>query len=211
VPSHGTVDATDCAARARREYERLGAAAVVIKDQTSPKRCGQMAGKEVVPAEVMEHKVRAAVAARRDPRFFVLARTDAIEPLGLDEALRRGERYLKAGADGIYVEGPRNVAELERVGSAFRGVPLATSILEGGGKTPWLSPGEMYRLGFTILLYPTSVLFRVTRAIELALGDLRSGLPLSAADAVEMKGFEKIVDMEHWAEIEKRFPIGPAK
>src|SRR5438874_5766082 len=92
--------------RTVHEYEAMGASALFIEDQVAPKRCGHMAGKQVIPAEEMEKKVRAAVAARQDPDFFIVARTDAIEPHGLDEAIRRAQRYLNAGADGVYLEGP---------------------------------------------------------------------------------------------------------
>jgi 2-methylisocitrate lyase-like PEP mutase family enzyme len=186
-------------------YEALGASAIFIEDQRGPKRCGHMSGKEVVPAEVMEGKVRAAVAARRHDHTFILARTDAIEPLGLDEALRRAELYLKAGADGVYVEGPTTVEELDRIGRAFAGQPLATSILEGGGKTPWLPPHELYKLGFSMILYPTSILFRATRAIERAVLDLTEGRPMPSDDAVDFARFETIVDLAFWKDIETKY------
>lgn len=191
--------------RTVQQYEAMGASAIFIEDQTSPKRCGHMSGKEVVPAETAEQKIRAAVGMRQNADFFVLARTDAIAPLGVDEALRRGERYLKAGADGVYVEGPRNVEELERVGRAFKGTPLATSILEGGGKTPWLSADELHGMGYTMILYPTTILFQVSKTIERAVENLKAGHPMRADQAVDMKTFEEIVEMGYWADIEKRF------
>src|SRR5205823_11433713 len=121
--------------RTVRGYEAIGASALSIEDQKPPKRCGDMAGKEVVAPEFMEEKIRAAVAARADPDFFLLARTDARQPHGLRDAIERGKRYLDAGADGVYIEGPTTVEELTQVGEAFRDVPLATSILERGGQT----------------------------------------------------------------------------
>src|SRR4051812_1294668 len=96
-----------------RGHEALGVQALFIEDQQAPKKCGHMDDKRVVPVETMVGKIRAAVAARQDARFFLLARTDALKPEGLDSALRRGERYLKAGADGVYVEGPETEAQLE--------------------------------------------------------------------------------------------------
>ena len=93
--------------RTVRSYEAIGASALFIEDQKPPKRCGHMAGKEVVAPEFMEQKIRAAVAARADPDFFLLARTDARQPHGLRDAIERGKRYLDAGADGVYVEGPK--------------------------------------------------------------------------------------------------------
>ncbi len=194
--------------RTVRGYEVLGVSALFIEDQAAPKRCGHMAGKSVIPVEDMEAKLRAAAAARENPDTFLLARTDALAPKGVDEALRRGERYLKCGADGVYVEGPRTVEELQRVGRAFKGTPLATSILERGGKTPWLPPAELYQLGFTMLLYPATVLFRVTRATQRALADLKSGKPLSPEDSVDMDEFEDIVHLPEWEEVQNRFPNG---
>lgn len=192
-------------------YEAIGASALFIEDQKPPKRCGHMAGKEVIPADQMVEKIEAAVAARSNSDFFILARTDAREPNGLADAIARGERYLEAGADGIYVEGPKSRAELEDVGKAFRSVPLATSILERGGKTPWVSPSEMHDLGYDMILYPTTVLFRAVFAIERALSDLRLGNPLNPARSVNLDTFEAIVEMPKWAEIENRFSRRSAK
>jgi 2-methylisocitrate lyase-like PEP mutase family enzyme len=191
--------------RTVQEYELIGAAALFLEDQTAPKQCGHMSGKHVIPLRQMVNKIRAACAARTNPDLFLLARTDAIEPEGLDAALRRAEAYLKAGADGVYLEGPTTKKELRAIGRAFRGMPLATSILERGGKTPWLPPRELHAMGFNMLLYPTTILFRVARAIELAVSDLKRGQPLAATASIDMEQFEKIVDLPYWADIEKRF------
>jgi 2-methylisocitrate lyase-like PEP mutase family enzyme len=186
-------------------YEAMGASALFIEDQKAPKKCGHMSGKEVVPVEEMEKKVRAAVGERKSPAFFILARTDAIEPNGLDDALERAERYLKAGADGVYLEGPTSEKELERIGKTFNGTPLAVSVLEGGGKTPWLSPQDFHSLGFSMILYPTTLLFRAVFTLEQAIQDLRAGRPMEEDKAVTMKQFEEIVDMAYWSRIEKRY------
>jgi len=188
-----------------RCYEGLGVQALFIEDQKAPKECGHMEDKRVVSVEEMESKVRAAAVAREDKGFFILARTDSIQPEGLKSALRRGQKYLNAGADGIYLEGPESIEQLREIGKAFRGVPLATSILENGGKTPWLAPAELGEMGFTMLLYPTTILFRLTRAIQRAAADLRAGRPLDKSDAVDMQAFLKIVEFDHWQEIEKKF------
>ena len=189
-----------------RGYEAMGVAAVFIEDQVSPKKCGHMADKSVVSRKLMEEKLRAAAAARDNPEaLFILARTDAIEPEGLSEALRRGERYLKAGGDGIYVEGPTTEKELEKIGREFKGQPLATSILENGGKTPFLPPQQFYEMGFTMLLYPTTLLFRIARAIERGLQDLIAGKPIPPGEAVDMDRFEQIVNLPDWKKIEQEF------
>ncbi len=187
-----------------RGFEGLGIQAIFLEDQQAPKECGHMDGKKVVPPEQMVAKLRAAHAARADD-FFILARTDALAPEGLDSALRRGETYLKAGADGIYVEGPQTIEQLETIGKNFKGAPLATSVLENGGKTPWMPPGEFARMGFTMILYPTTLLFQATRAIQKAAQRLRAGEPLDPQEAVNMKEFEELVDLAHWQAMEKKF------
>src|SRR5436853_4705721 len=134
----------------------------------------------------MVHKIEAARAARENPEFFILARTDAIEPHGLRDALKRAEAYLKAGADGVYFEGPTDLKQLEKIGKEFGKVPLAVSVLEGGGKTPWLPPKQFFELGFSMILYPTSILFRMAKAIERAVNDVKNGRAMRQAEAVDM-------------------------
>jgi 2-methylisocitrate lyase-like PEP mutase family enzyme len=191
--------------RTVQEYEAMGAAAIFIEDQMAPKRCGHMSGKEVIPKKKMTDKLRAACAARENADFFIIGRSDAIGVNGLSDALRRGEAYLKAGVDGIYLEGARSVKELQAIGKTFSGVPLAISILEGGGTTPVLSPDKYHEMGFTMLLYPTSVLFRIARATQQAMQDLLDGVPMSERDACTMKEFEDIVDLKRWISIETSY------
>ena len=186
-------------------YEAMGASAIFLEDQQAPKRCGHMLGKKVVPAEVHAGKIRAAVAARHDPETFIMARTDALAPLGLDEALRRAELYLKAGADGVYIEAVETAEQLQKVGQRLRGVPLATSILEGGGRTPWVAPKDLYALGYTMLLYPSTVIFRVTRAIQRAVAELKAGCPMRAEESVTFREYEEILGLPQWAALEDEF------
>lgn len=187
------------------EYIHLGASATFMEDQQPPKKCGHMSDKKVVPVETMEEKIRAAVEARGEDELFIVARTDAIGPEGLDKAMKRAERYLKAGADGIYLEGPTSQDQLELIGREFKEVPLATSVLENGGKTPWLSPQQFADMGFNMILYPTTVIFQVARATQIALKNLKNGEPLTEKDAVNMDQFMNVVDLPYWAEIEKKF------
>jgi 2-methylisocitrate lyase-like PEP mutase family enzyme len=192
-------------ARVVQGYEAMGASAIFLEDQQAPKRCGHLLGKKVVPAEVHVGKLRAAVAARHNPETFILARTDALAPLGLDEALRRAELYLQAGADGVYIEAVETVEQLEQVGQRLRGAALATSILEGGGRTPWMAPKDFHALGYTMLLYPTTVIFRVTRAIQKAVEDLKAGRPMPADESVTFNEYEEILGLPQWAEFEDTF------
>jgi 2-methylisocitrate lyase-like PEP mutase family enzyme len=193
-------------------YDSLGAAAIFIEDQKAPKRCGHMGGKQVIPAKEFISKLRAAVAARRNKdELFLLARTDAIEPEGIDAALKRAEQYLKAGADGIYFDGVQDEKQMRRIRDEFKGEPLATTILERGGKTPWLPPQVMLEYGFNMVLYPVSLLFRQTRAIQEGLADLKAGRPLPARESVDMLEFEKIVDIAYWKMIEQKAIPVPEK
>jgi methylisocitrate lyase len=195
--------------RTFRGYEALGASAIFLEDQTAPKRCGHMAGKTVVPKAAMIAKIKAAVAARMDRNTFILARTDALAPEGVDNAIKRAEAYLEAGADGAYVEGPRSEEELERVGKALKGAPLATSVLERGGVTPWLAPKTFAALGFDMILYPTTILFRAAWAIERAAATLAEGKPLSPAGSLDMAALEEILELPKWAQIEETFAAKP--
>jgi len=186
-------------------YEAMGIAAIFMEDQVTPKRCGHMAGKDVIDAGVMAAKIRAAAGARRSKDFFIVARTDARAVHGLDEALRRGEMYLEAGADGLFIEAPETVKELEKVGRAFQGVPQLANMVEGGGQTPVLPPAELYRLGFNMIAYPTTLLFRVARTIETALAGLRAGKPHRDAEGVGFSDFKDIVGFKDWARIDDEY------
>ena len=191
-------------ARTVAGYEAMGVSAIFMEDQRAPKRCGHMAGKDVIDAEAMAVKLRAAVQARRSPELFIVARTDARAVHGLDDALRRAEIYLKAGADGLFIEAPQTVDELAQIGRAFQGVPQLANMLEGGGRTPVLPPHELYRLGFGMVAYPTSLIFRVARAIETALADLKAGRPANNGAGVGFEAFKDIVSLARWADVEQR-------
>jgi 2-methylisocitrate lyase-like PEP mutase family enzyme len=186
-------------------YEAMGAAAIFIEDQVAPKRCGHMVGKDVVPADQMVAKIKAAAGARRSRDFFLIARTDARAVHGLDEALRRGEQYLAAGADGIFIEAPQTVQELERVGRAFPGVPQIANMLEGGGQTPVLPPSELKQMGFAMAAYPTTLIFRVARTIERALVDIKAGKVIDSNNGVNFAEFKDITNYDKWARIEDEY------
>ena len=196
--------------RTMRTYEAMGAAAIFIEDQVAPKRCGHMAGKDVIPTEAMERKLRAAAAARSSPEFFLIARTDARAGHGLDEALRRAERYLRAGADGVFVEAPQSLDELRRVGDAFRGVPQLANMLEGG-RTPVIAPHELKAMGFAMIAYPTTLIFRVARTIEKALADLKDGRLALQGEGVDFAAFKAITGFEDWAKWETLAAAAPER
>ena len=189
-----------------RTYERLGAQAIFLEDQVSPKRCGHLAGKRIVSADRMVTKIRAAAAERSS--LFIVARTDARSVAGMDEALRRGELYLRAGADAIYIESPESVAELEQCGRAFRALNM-TSMLEGG-KTPILKPSELYAMGFNIVIYGITLLLRITRTMQLALEDLKSERLELVGSGVSFDEYMRIVGLDRWSAIEQRFDVDRA-
>jgi len=189
-------------------YEAMGASSIFLEDQVAPKRCGHMAGKDVIPAADMVAKIKAAVGARRNKDFFLIARTDARAGHGLDEALRRGEQYLNAGVDGIFIEAPQTIKELETIGRAFKGVPQIANMLEGGGQTPVLPPSELKALGFAMAAYPTTLIFRVARTIERALADIKAGRSVNDADGVNFAEFKDITNYAEWARIEDTYGRG---
>lgn len=191
--------------RSVQEYIRLGASAMFMEDQKPPKKCGHMDDKKVVDKPVMLQKLKAAVAAREGNDFFILARTDAIDPEGIDNAIDRAKAYLAAGADGAYLEGPKTIEDLEKIGKELKGVPLATSILENGGKTPWLSLKDLGDMGYSMILYPTTVIFQVVHTIQKALDHLKNGKPIRGGNAVDMDEFMQVVDLPYWANIEVKF------
>ena len=187
-----------------RGYEAMGVSSIFMEDQVSPKRCGHMQGKAVIPADEMVRKIRAAAGARSSSDFYIVARTDARAVSGLDEALRRGEQYLEAGADGLFIEAPETVEELAKIGRTFQGVGQFANMVEGGGQTPVLPPDELQKLGFNMVAYPVTVLFRVARVIEQSLANIKAGKPMDA-NAVDFKGFKDITGFAEWARIEDTY------
>ena len=185
-------------------YERLGAGAIFFEDQVSPKRCGHMAGKQLMPPERMEANLRAVAAERMRPDTFIIARTDARALHGMDEALRRAERYLRAGADGLFIEAPASVEELARIGSAFAGVPQLANMLEGG-RTPLLPPAELGRLGFSLVIYGISLLMHATRAMQGVLEELARGGIGFAGRGVGFEEYKEIVGFDRWSGIEAAY------
>jgi len=190
--------------RTVRTYEELGVAALLLEDQRMPKRCGHAAGKSVIPVLEMEAKVRAAAAARDDPSLFLIARTDARATNGLDDALRRAERYILAGADGIFVEAPQSEDELVKIAHAFD-VPQVCNMLVGG-LTPILTNRELHAMGFQMIVHGTTLIKRVARVLEQTLSQLRDDtLNCDPEDFVTLAEFMQINDVQDWADIEASF------
>jgi 2-methylisocitrate lyase-like PEP mutase family enzyme len=184
-------------------YEDMGASAIFIEDQVAPKRCGHMAGKDVIPTELMEQKLRAAAAARRSKDTFLIARTDARAVHGLDEALRRAERYVKAGADGLFVEAPLTIEELARIGREIE-VPQFCNMLTGG-RTPILTNKELYDMGFEMVVHGITLVMKVAKTMRDALQDLKADKLSFQDDSVTFEEFKKIMNFQQWADIEDKF------
>jgi 2-methylisocitrate lyase-like PEP mutase family enzyme len=199
--SNGGIDAKSLAYTVTT-LEAAGAAALFLEDQASPKRCGHMANKHVFPLKRAVARLQIARdLLHRDT--FLLARTDAYACEGIDGVLRRGIAYLNdACVDGLYVEGVDNEADLEKIGREFSGRCLALSILEGGGKTPWLTAGRAAELGYALILYPTTVLFGALDGIRRGLDDLRAGLPRGGGTTLDE--YLRLVDIDRWSALEAR-------
>ena len=157
--------------RTVQAYEAAGVAALHIEDQVAPKRCGHLSGHQIVPLGEFTGKIRAAVDARRDPDLLIIARTDAISAVSFDEALRRGEAAAKAGADMLFVEAPRDEAQVQRVAAAFE-TPLLYNYAPGG-RSPLLPFSRLRELGYAIILLPIDALLVGVRAIADFLGEVK--------------------------------------
>jgi methylisocitrate lyase len=145
-------------------YERAGLAGLHLEDQVNPKRCGHLEGKELIPAEAMAEKVRAAVEAKADPSFLVIARTDARGVTGLEDAVERAKAYRQAGADAVFPEGLRSEEEFERFRAEVEG-PLLANMTEFG-KTPLIPVSRFAELGYQMVIFPVSALRVAHRAVE---------------------------------------------
>jgi carboxyvinyl-carboxyphosphonate phosphorylmutase len=191
--------------RTVREYEKAGAAAIQIEDQCWPKRCGHMDGKQVISAEEMAAKIRAAVDARQDEDTVIIARTDALAPIGFDEAIRRGNLYKEAGADVIFVEAPPDIDKLKQIPKLVK-APILANMIEGG-KTPVLSAEELQNLGFAIAIYPLSTLYVMTKAVKDLLYELKNTGTTQGkiGNMIDFPEFNEIVQLSKIRETEQKY------
>ena len=185
-----------------RGYEAAGAQGIQIEDQEFPKKCGHTPGRRVVPIEEAARRIKVAAEARSSKDFLIVARTDARTTLGLDEALRRGEAFVKAGADILFIESPESVAEMEKIGRAFD-VPLLANMVEGG-RTPILSRSELETLGFKIAIFPVAGFLAAAAAMQSVYGEILKtgstknwdGRMYPFDDFSRLMGFERIWEFE---------------
>jgi len=158
--------------RTVRAYERAGVAGLHMEDQVFPKRCGHFEGKAVVPEKDMLYRLQAAMDARTDPDFLIIARTDARGPEGFERAIERALVYRDCGADAIFVEAPSSLQELSTISETFKGTPLVANMIERS-RTPLVPEKELLQMGFNIILYANAALYLGSFAIRKGLEVLR--------------------------------------
>lgn len=191
--------------RAVQMLERRGASAIQLEDQVFPKRCGHFEGKEIAPVREMLARLRAAVDARTDERFQIVARTDARATDGLSEALRRALAYKDAGADVLFIEAPESVEEIETVAREVPG-PLLINIVEGG-KTPQLTTSELGELGYSYVLYANSAMRAAMHGVRTVMAALlETGTTASVADLMlSWEDRQALVGKEFYEKLEDRY------
>jgi 2,3-dimethylmalate lyase len=185
-----------------RGYEAAGAQAIQLEDQEFPKKCGHTPRRRVIPLAEAARKIKVAAEARSSKHFKIIARTDARTEHGLDEALRRGEAFLKAGADILFIESPESDDEMRRIGATFD-APLLANMVEGG-RTPILSREDLESIGYKLAIFPVAGLLAASAALSSVYAHIRStgttlgwGGELAAfSDFVRMIGFEQIWEFE---------------
>lgn len=187
-------------------YEREGVAGVQLEDQEFPKRCGHVQGKQMITAEEMAGKIRAAVKARSDPDFYIVARTDARATLGFDDAVRRGHVYVEAGADTIFPEALESEDEFARFADAFPGVPLIANMTEFG-KTPLIPASSFAAMGYAGVIYPVTVMRSMLFVARALLQELfETGTQQGWEEKMlTRRELYDLVDYSQWIEHEAQF------
>ena len=191
--------------RVVQALESAGASGIFLEDQRWPKRCGHMTGKEVIPQAEYEEKLRAALDTRSSSDFVVVARTDSRATGGIDEAIERATRNREIGADIIFVEAPRSIDEMRRIGREIR-APLVANMIEGGA-TPLLPANDLYGMGFNLILYPVAALFASSLAIMRLAKSLKEtgGTRGLEEDMLDFDQFNDLVRLSEYKELEKRY------
>jgi len=157
--------------RTVKEMERAGVAGMFIEDQVFPKRCGHMEGKQVIPAEEMVAKIKAALDARTDLDFVLMARTDALAVHGIEEAIRRGNLYREAGADLIFIEAPQTIEEMKRINREVDAPTMANNV--EGGKSPLLTAKKLESIGYNVVVFPIASTYCIAKAVTDLMNELK--------------------------------------
>jgi 2-methylisocitrate lyase-like PEP mutase family enzyme len=191
--------------RTVRQMEKAGAGSLMLEDQVSPKRCGHMSGKHVVPTDEWLAKIKCALDTRIDPDFTILARTDAIAVNGLPDALERAHRASEAGADYVFLEAPENIEQMRQIPHAVS-VPTMANMIPGG-KTPILPASELQAMGFAAVVWPNAFTYAYAKlATDLAADLLRTGTPAAFEDRmIEFDDFNALVGLPAIREAEQKY------
>ena len=187
------------------ELETAGVSGIFLEDQKWPKRCGHMKGKDVIPRDEYVEKLSSALDARSSKDFIIVSRTDARATMGLDDAIERGLHYKKIGADVIFVEAPKSLAEMKKIGKAIN-APLVANMIEGGA-TPISSAKVLHKMGYKIILYPLSILYANTFATLQILKELKKSGSTTKfkKNLVNFNQFNDIVELTKFRSLEKKY------
>lgn len=193
--------------RTVEELLRAGAGGMFLEDQIWPKRCGHMKGKQVIPADEQLKKLRAAVEAKGKSDFFIVARTDSRQVLGLKEAIRRGLAFKEAGADAVFIEAPESKEEMREIARTVPG-PLVANMLERG-VTPLMGPEELKDLGFDLVVWPLAPLYSVAKSLTDVYTTLRrDGSTLAILDRLmPFDEFNQIVGLDEKYALDEKYRI----
>lgn len=187
------------------ELIRIGAGGMFLEDQVWPKRCGHMKGKQVIPLEEQLKKLHAAAEAKKNRDFFIVARTDARQSLGLSEAITRGIAFKQTGADAVFIEAPENKEEMREISRNVPG-PLVANMLERG-VTPLMGPRELHDLGFDLVVWPLAPLYAVAKSLNEVYGRLRrDGTTIGILDRLmPFDEFNRIVGLEEKYQLDEKY------
>jgi 2-methylisocitrate lyase-like PEP mutase family enzyme len=191
--------------RTVKQFEKAGAATLMLEDQVSPKRCGHMSGKHVVPVDEFVAKIRAAVDARTDQDFTILTRTDAIADHGLSAAVERAQKSLEAGADWVFLEAPENIDQMRQIPRLLAASMMADMI--PGGKTPIVPASELQAMGFAAVAWPNAFTYAYARlSTDLAAKLLRTGTTLPFHNRmIKFEELNELVGLPKIRESENRY------
>jgi methylisocitrate lyase len=188
-----------------KDLERIGAKGIFLEDQVWPKRCGHMTGKTVISKEEYILKLHAAIDAREDNEFIIVARTDSLEQFGIEEAIERGKEYQRIGADVIFIEAPKTIDQMELIAKEIKAPLLANMIEEG--ITPNLTADQLRKMGFKMVVFPLSALYSATFAIKQTLQTLKkTGTTKELKNKmITFQEFNDLVNLSAYSKLEKKY------
>ena len=188
-----------------KDLERIGAKGIFLEDQVWPKRCGHMTGKTVIPKEEYILKLHAAIDAREDNEFIIVARTDSLAQFGIEEAIERGKEYKRMGADVIFIEAPKTIDQMELIAKEINAPLLANMIEEG--ITPNLTADQLRKMGFKMVVFPLSALYSATFAIKQTLQTLKKmGTTKELKNKmITFQEFNDLVNLSAYRKLEKKY------